>query len=181
MERGDAIRLPVHVHEKLLAIRRASFQFQSEHGYEPSAQELADYTGKTLAHVQTLMEANFTYVSMNVSADEDLRNSSDFIGNLLDPQTPDIHETVEQNETAELVHLALECLSEKERDILKRRFGIGEYPKQQTLFEVGEAHHVTRERIRQIEVIALNKFKKAILRIQHEAIAKTRKPRRKAA
>lgn len=176
MERGDAIRLPVHMHEKLVALHRASFQFQSENGWEPNAQQLATYMNKPVEQIQALLDANFSFWSLNSATDDSLEHSEDFANCLPDPKNGDPYETAEKNEITELVQRALESLTKREADILRRRFGMNDYG-EQTLSEIAKAWGVSRERIRQIETQALERFRKAVLRLQNG----TRTGKRKAA
>jgi RNA polymerase primary sigma factor/RNA polymerase sigma factor len=66
-----------------------------------------------------------------------------------------------QEQRAAQVDRVLECLNEREREIIKKRFGLQDYPQGQTLQEVGADFGISKERIRQIETRALEKLREA--------------------
>jgi RNA polymerase primary sigma factor len=154
------IHIPCYNIDKRNKLKRASIQFTMHYGYEPSMEELAEFAGETLENVLTVWQ----HMSYMLSLDAPAENYEDGIlaDFIEDPQaTSEID--YEQDEISERVTQALSCLSKREQQIIKLRFGIGEQGRKAPLQEIGKMLGITRERVRQIEAIAMKKLKKALL------------------
>ena len=149
------IRLPVHVTEKLNRIKKAQRQIASEHGRLASVSDLARELGLSEEVVRmTLMR-----VPRSVSLDTRVGREQDTqLGDLLE----DGHATPEQELTREALHDDLEALLEeltsREAAVIRLRYGL-EDDTPQTLSQIGEDLHLSRERVRQIESRALLKLR----------------------
>ena len=149
------IRLPVHVTEKLTRIKKAQRQIASEHGRLASVSDLARELGLSEEVVRmTLMR-----VPRSVSLDTRVGREQDTqLGDLLE----DSHATPEQELTREALHDDLEALLEeltsREAAVIRLRYGL-EDDTPQTLSQIGEDLHLSRERVRQIESRALLKLR----------------------
>ena len=152
-DRGRTIRLPVHLFEALQRVRRASGTLAQKLGREPSSEEIAQCTGQPSERVEMLLKFAARTLSLEIPVGED----SDLGDFLKDPTTSSPVDDVQSKELTEEVDRALAALTPKEAQILRRRFGIG-VGDEQTLEEVGRAYGVTRERIRQVAVMALKKL-----------------------
>ena len=149
------IRLPVHVTEKLNRIKKAQRQIATEHGRLASVSDLARELGLSEEVVRlTLMR-----VPRSVSLDTRVGREQDTqLGDLLE----DDHATPEQELTREALHDDLEALLEeltsREAAVIRLRYGL-EDDTPQTLSQIGEDLHLSRERVRQIESRALLKLR----------------------
>ena len=149
------IRLPVHVTEKLNRIKKAQRQIASEHGRIASVSDLARELGLSEEVVRlTLMR-----VPRAVSLDTRVGREQDTeLGDLLE----DGHATPEQALTREALHDDLEALlgelTSREAAVIRLRYGLQD-DTPQTLSQIGEDMHLSRERVRQIESRALLKLR----------------------
>ena len=156
---GKTIRLPVHLVDKISKMRRVSLQMSEELGREPTDEELAEEIGISSAKVSQLKTVSIRPASLDAPiSDDDSTQFGEIVGDE-DAQTP-FELFRDKNMRDELGEL-LEVLDDRERNIIFQRFGLdGGNPK--TLEEVGKKFGVTRERIRQLQNIALAKLRRAL-------------------
>jgi RNA polymerase primary sigma factor len=158
---SKTIRLPVHLVDKISKMNRVASQMSEELGREPTDDELAEEVGLSPRTVSQLKTASIRPSSLNAPINED--DSTEF-GDLVgdeDARTP-FEFLRDRNLRDELPEL-LAILDPRERTIIFQRFGLdGARPK--TLEEVGKKLGVTRERIRQVQNIALVKLRRALSR-----------------
>jgi RNA polymerase primary sigma factor len=156
---SKTIRLPVHLVDKIAKMRRVSMQMTEELGREPTDDELAEEIGLLPAKVTQLKSAAIRPTSLDQPiGDDDSTEFGEIVG---DEEADDPFETLRDKDLREEVGDLLDILDERERKIINSRFGLdGHKPK--TLEEVGEKFGVTRERIRQLQNIALHKLRKAL-------------------
>jgi RNA polymerase primary sigma factor len=154
---GHAVRLPIHLRHAQRRLRRVQSQFEQLHGRRPEPEELAQRTGMTADVLEALQTVLRFPLSLETPVWED--DSSRLEEHIVDDSSPDPEqEAVLENLRAE-VGQALATLTEREQQILRLRFGVGRRAGQ-SLQQVGEAFHLTRERIRQIEHCALGKLRR---------------------
>jgi len=153
-DHSRTIRIPVHMVETLNRISRVNRNLMSEMGREPTPEELAQHTGVPARKVRLILESARKPLSLETPIGEDSE-----LGDFLEDKSAGSpnDSLISQDLTAQ-VEKALGTLSQKEKDILRLRFGIGEEG-EHTLEEVGKRFAVTRERIRQIEAKALRKLR----------------------
>ncbi|PIQ76563.1 hypothetical protein COU78_02545 [Candidatus Peregrinibacteria bacterium CG10_big_fil_rev_8_21_14_0_10_49_24] len=172
-DQSRMIRIPVHMIEVMTKLRKAMREFVEEHGREPDAEELAKILKRKKEDVQNLMELERNPLSLdNVFGSDE--NSGTF-GEQLENTS---EATAEGNTMLEALKVrmreVLETLIERERSIIKLRYGITTKEECEqilqahgiervegdpyTLEEVGKIFSVTRERIRQIEAKAMQKL-----------------------
>ena len=158
---SKTIRLPVHLVDKISKMNRVASQMSEELGREPTDDELAEEVGLSPRSVSQLKTASIRPASLDAPINED--DSTEF-GELVgdeDARTP-FEFLRDRNLRDELPEL-LAILDPRERTIIFQRFGLdGARPR--TLEEVGKKLGVTRERIRQLQVIALMKLRRALSR-----------------
>ena len=153
-DHARTIRIPVHMIETLNRLARVNRGLFQELGREPTPEELANRCELPLRKVRLIMESCKKPLSLETPIGED----SDLGDFLEDKRTPSPVESLLSDDLTAQVERALSGLSEKEAQILRLRFGIGEEG-EHTLEEVGQRFDVTRERIRQIEAKALRKLR----------------------
>jgi RNA polymerase primary sigma factor len=153
------IRLPIHLVEKIGKMRRVSSQMMEELGREPSDDELAEEIGLSSSKVAALKRAALRPASLDEPIQEgEYFQFRDIVG---DEESDDPFETLRDKDMLEEVDELLDMLGDRERMIINSRFGLdGQEPK--TLEEIGETFGVTRERIRQLQNVALLKLRGAL-------------------
>jgi RNA polymerase primary sigma factor len=153
------IRLPIHLIEKIGKMRRVSSQMTEELGREPTDEELADEIGFSSSKVTALKVAALRPASL----DQPLQEGESFeIGDIIgDEESENPFESLRDKDTLEEIAEVLVMLDDRERMIINRRFGLdGQEPK--TLEEIGRELGVTRERVRQVQNVALNRLRGAL-------------------
>jgi RNA polymerase primary sigma factor len=153
-DHSRTIRIPVHMVETLNRISRVNRNLTSEMGREPTPEELAQHTGVPAKKVRLILESSRKPLSLETPIGED-SELGDF---LEDRSAGSPNDSLISQDLTTQVEKALSTLSQKEKEILRLRFGIGEEG-EHTLEEVGRRFDVTRERIRQIEAKALRKLR----------------------
>src|SRR3984885_141832 len=156
---SKTIRLPVHLVDKISKMRRVSLQMSEELGREPTDDELAEEVGLSAGKISQLKTVSIRPASLDAPiSDDNSTELCEIVGDE-DAQTP-FELFRDKNMRDELSEL-LEVLDDRERKIIFKRFGLdGGKPK--TLEEVGEKFGVTRERIRQLQNVALAKLRRAL-------------------
>lgn len=156
---SKTIRLPVHLVDKIAKMRRVSTQMTEELGREPTDDELAEEVGLSPSKVTALKSAAIRPTSLDQPiGDDDSTQFGELVGDV-DAQDP--FEMLRDKDLRDEVGDLLDILDPRERRIINSRFGLdGKKPK--TLEEVGVKFGVTRERIRQLQNIALSKLRKAL-------------------
>ena len=154
------IRLPVHVAEKRNDIQKHRSLHLAEYGIEPTTEQLVELTGIPYGYVIVLHRHAKHIISMDVPIEE---HEDVTFGDLLEDESATTEfDYAEQEDILERVSQALSCLAEREQEVIKARFGIG-YNRSYVLAEVGKMMGITRERVRQIEEVAMKKLRKALL------------------
>jgi len=156
---SKTIRLPVHLVDKISKMRRVSLQMSEELGREPTDEELGDEIGIASGKVWQLKTVSIRPASLDAPfSDDDSTEFGEIVGDEY-AQTP-FELLRDKNLRNELGGL-LDVLDDREKKIVFQRFGLdGGKPK--TLEEVGKRFGVTRERIRQLQNIALSKLRRAL-------------------
>nr|WP_255604516.1 sigma-70 family RNA polymerase sigma factor [Oscillochloris sp. ZM17-4] len=155
-EQSRLIRLPVHLSESLVHLRRAIYKLEQELEREPTPQEIAHTMGLSLRKVKRLLQAS----TQPVSLEQPLNNESEGrVGEVLaDESLETPMEIAAQNMLHQELSAALNDLPERERKILQLRYGLID-GQRRTLEEVGVAFGITRERTRQIEAEAMRRLR----------------------
>jgi RNA polymerase primary sigma factor len=158
---SKTIRVPVHLADKLAKMRRVSLQMSDELGREPSDEELGEEIGIASEKVARLKSVGIRPASLDAPiADDDSTEFGEVIGDD-EAQTP--FELLRDKNLRGEVDGLFEVLDQREKKIISRRFGLdGGIPK--TLEDVGKDLGVTRERIRQLQNIALAKLRRALIK-----------------
>jgi len=157
---GKTIRLPVHLVDKISQMRRVAMKLQEEFGREPTDEELGEEMGMTASRVAQLRTAAIRPASLDAPVgDED---DSHLFGDLIeDEQAETPYEQLEEKTVTSMLRDMVKILPPREATILAFRFGLDGGP-ERTLEEVGQKFGVTRERVRQIQNVALNKLRRMI-------------------
>lgn len=158
---SKTIRLPIHMVDKIARMKRISNLLTEELGREPTQEELAEELGIPRRKLALLEAAAIRPSSLNAPIHEDESSEvSDIIG---DEKAVSPYEALDNKSMHNEIDELLDILDEREHRIIGARFGLdGDKP--MTLEEVGVEFGVTRERIRQLQNIALEKMRKALNR-----------------
>jgi RNA polymerase nonessential primary-like sigma factor len=149
------IRLPAHVTEKLNRIKRVQQEIASKQGRLASIADLAKELGMSQENVRlTLMR-----VPRSISLETPVgQEQGTLLGDLLEDGNATPEEELTRNQLHNDLEILLDELSSREATVIRRRFGL-EDDTPQTLTQIGEAMHLSRERVRQIETHALLKLR----------------------
>ncbi len=153
---GRTIRVPVHMVETINKTLRMTRTLLQELGREPTPEEVADRLGVPVSRVREVLKISRDPVSLDTPiGEEDDSHLGDFIEDerLMSPADSAAYSMLKEE-----LEKALESLTDRERQVIKLRFGL-EDGRARTLEEVGKEFSVTRERIRQIEAKALRKLR----------------------
>jgi len=153
---GKTIRLPVHVVERLSEMRKAEARLREVFDREPTDEELAHEVDLDVKRVRRYRDASRATVSLDAPVGDD--DSSKVSEIVADPNAELPFDRLRQETDTALVREVLSTLNERERSILSLRFGL-DGGREKTLEEVGAHFDLTRERIRQIQEIALKKLR----------------------
>ena len=158
-DQSRIIRIPVHMTETINRIIRTSRHLVQEFGREPTPDEIAIRVGMSTEKVARVLKISKDPISLETPIGDE--EDSKLVDLIEDPSTSSPVNILEMNELKEIINNALSSvLNTREESIVRLRFGIDE-EKEHTLEEVGHQFQVTRERIRQIEVKAIKKLKRA--------------------
>ncbi len=160
---SKTIRLPVHLVDKISKMRRTSLKMQEELGREPTDDELAEELGMTPSRVSQLRTAAIRPASLDAPIGDD--DSNNFAEIVMDENADTPYKELEDKTVTKMLQRMVKDLDPREATILKYRFGL-DGGSEKTLEEVGEKFGVTRERVRQIQNIALNKLRKMIQKLE---------------
>jgi RNA polymerase primary sigma factor len=156
---SKTIRIPVHLGDKIAKVRRVSLQMSDELGREPTDDELAEELGIASEKVAHLKSIGIRPASLDAPiAGED---STEFGESVRDDGARSPFELLRDRNLLGEVDGLLGVLDQREKKIISQRFGLGG-GKPKTLEDVGKDFGVTRERIRQLQNIALAKLRRAL-------------------
>jgi RNA polymerase primary sigma factor len=147
---SKTIRLPVHLVDKISKMRRTAMKLQEEFGREPTDEELGEELGISAARVAQLRTAAIRPASLDAPIGDD--DSNNFAEVVQDENADTPYEQLEEKTVNKMLHEMIKTLDQREATILSYRFG--------------EKFGVTRERVRQIQNIALNKLRKMIEKLE---------------
>jgi RNA polymerase primary sigma factor len=160
---SKTIRLPVHLVDKISKMRRMAMKLQEEFGREPTDEELAEEMGMTPARVAQMRTAAIRPASLDAPIGDD--DSNNFSEVVQDENADTPYEMLEDKTVTGMLQEMVKTLDQREATILRYRFGLDGGP-EKTLEEVGQKFGVTRERVRQIQNIALNRLRKMIEKLE---------------
>ena len=162
---SKTIRLPVHLVDKISKMRRVAMKLQEELGHEPNDEELAAELGTTAGRISQMRAASARPTSLDAPiSDDDSNNFSEVVE---DERAMDPYHELEDKTVVNMLQDMVKHLNEREATILRYRFGL-DGGTERTLEEVGEKFHVTRERVRQIQNLALRKLRKMIEKLEKD-------------
>ena len=155
-DQARTIRIPVHMHEAMNKLIRSSRSLVQEYGREPTLEEIAEKMDSPLEKVRQVLKTVREPISLETPiGEEEDSHLGDFIE---DKGVVSPSDMIIDVNLAEKTREILASLTPREDKVLRMRFGIGE-KSNHTLEEVGQDFGITRERIRQIEAVALRRLR----------------------
>jgi len=160
---SKTIRLPVHLVDKISKMRRTAMKLQEELGHEPSDEDLAAELGTTASRISQMRIASIRPASLDAPVGDE--NSNNFSEMVEDERAVNPYDELEDKTVSDMLQDMVKHLDHREATILRFRFGL-DGGNEKTLEEVGEKFGVTRERVRQIQNLALRKLRKMIEKLE---------------
>lgn len=172
--RSRTIRVPAHMNELIRNIKKVKRTFIQQNGREPSASEVADILDVPVEKIRKAQKTAQRTTSLDKPLSED-SGEAGVLGDILpDSNVPNPEEESLQMMTKNhLKELLQDVLTDRERRIVKLRFGLEDYHPR-TLNEVGKVFGISRERVRQIQREAIDKLKKPKVKKQLRNYLKAR-------
>ena len=154
-EKSRLIRLPLNKAMDLVDLERAVHQCYYKTGHMPDVEDLAAILKKEPREIRNIMSMNNEYVSLE--KDFNMGGVKDRLADVVeDKNSKTVEDILSDKELTEELKIAMEELSDIEKEIINARYGLDQEKK--TLKEVGDKYSFTKERIRQIEKKALKKM-----------------------
>jgi RNA polymerase primary sigma factor len=159
---AKTIRLPVHLVDKISKLKRTALKLQEALGHEPSDEELAEELEMDPIRVARLRRAAIRPASLDSPIGDDHSTFAEIVS---DEKAENPYKHLEDKTVTDMLHDLVKTLPHREATILEYRFGL-DGGSERTLEEVGEHFGVTRERVRQIQNLALSKLRKMIEKLE---------------
>ncbi len=156
MNQTRTIRLPVHVVKELNTYLRAERELSSKMSKEPTVEEIAALVDKPVKDVKRVMALNEKVTSADAPMSGD--SEKPIVDGIADTTVQDPSDLFQNSELEGCISHWLHELTEKQREVLSRRFGLNGYDSD-TLENVGREIGLTRERVRRIQIEALKRLK----------------------
>jgi RNA polymerase nonessential primary-like sigma factor len=161
MNQSRTIRLPVHVIKELNVYLRAQRHLEASLGHDPSIEDIAHLVGKDVDDVRRVMGLNERVASLDAPLDIDPMLT---IGESIPDDQHDGPEAILQNaEVERYVREWMKQLNDKQRMVIERRYGLNGY-EICTLEDLAANLNLTRERVRQIQIEALDQLRRILRR-----------------
>ncbi|MCD8483410.1 MAG: sigma-70 family RNA polymerase sigma factor, partial [Verrucomicrobia bacterium] len=158
-------RLPVHLVDKIARMRRTAAELEEELGRVPTDDELAYTLGISVNKVAHLKSVSVRPTSLDAPVGED--DSTEFGDLIGDENAVSPFENLKNKNILHDLQDMIEQLDPREAEIIRLRFGLaGEKPL--TLEEVGERFKITRERVRQLQNIALTRMRRILSDLERQ-------------
>jgi RNA polymerase primary sigma factor len=156
-DQARTIRIPIHMIETINRINKIMRKHLQEHGREPDVDTIAEEVGLSVEKVKNVIKITKEPISLEAPiGSEDDGRFGDFIE---DKTSISPSDAILKDDLRVQIESVLEQLNEREKAVIKLRFGIMDDESDRTLEEIGKELNVTRERVRQIESSAIKKLK----------------------
>jgi RNA polymerase nonessential primary-like sigma factor len=156
MNQTRTIRLPIHVVKELNVYLRAARELTQKLDHEPTAEEIAEMLDRPPGEVKRMLGLNERVTSIDVPISSDSDRA--MLETIADSNDSDPSQLLQEDDIRNSISQWLDQLSEKQREVVARRFGLRGH-ESSTLEEVGREIGLTRERVRQIQVEALRRLR----------------------
>lgn len=157
MNQVKMIRLPVHLVKKQKKYQRILQNMLQMGDQEPSVEEISKAMGVTEDNLLDLISLDKPEVSVDAAINED--QDIYLLETIADQNSEDPIDAIQAEDLHNIIESCLACLSKRELEIIERRYGIHGYDVM-TLDSIGECTHLTRERVRQIQLQILKQLRR---------------------
>ncbi len=156
-DQAKTIRIPIHMIETINRINKITRKYLQEFGKEPDLETIAQEVGLSVDKVKNVIKITKEPISLEAPiGNEDDGKFGDFVE---DKKSVAPIEYMLKNDLKHQIDDVLDQLNERERAVVRMRFGLLDDESDRTLEEIGKELNVTRERVRQIENSAIKKLK----------------------
>ena len=159
MNQTRTIRLPIHIVKEMNTYLKAQRQLAQTLDHEPKAEDIAEHLNKPVKTVEKMLKLNERVSSVDVPAGKDF--DKPLLDSLTDEWSMSPSDTLQEEGIKDNVTSWVYQLSEKQREVICRRYGLCGY-EYATLEQVAQEMGVTRERVRQIQMDALKRLKEIL-------------------
>ena len=156
-DQARTVRIPIHMIESINTINKINRKYLQETGREPDIQTLAKEMKLPVEKVKNILKIAKEPISLETPAGDD--EDTKFGDYVADTKLKNPLENIMLEDFREQIDKVLENLNEREREVIKMRFGLMPDKSERTLEEIGKELNVTRERVRQIESSAIKKLR----------------------
>lgn len=154
---SKTIRLPVHMVDKIAKMRHMAMELSERLGREPTDEELGRVMGMSAGKIAHIKSVSVRPTSLDAPiGDEDDTSLGEMVG---DESSEDPFAMLRNKAVRKELGMMLDCLEPREADIIRLRFGL-DGGTEKTLEEVGALFDITRERVRQLQNLAITKMRK---------------------
>ncbi|CZE48338.1 RNA polymerase sigma factor RpoD [Campylobacter geochelonis] len=156
-DQARTIRIPIHMIETINRISKINRKYLQEEGKEPDIHVIAEEVGLSVDKIKQVIKITKEPISLEAPiGNEDDGKFGDFVE---DKSSLSPMDHILKNDLKEQIDDVLDQLNEREKAVIRMRFGLLDDESDRTLEEIGKELNVTRERVRQIESSAIKKLK----------------------
>lgn len=159
MNQSRTVRLPIHVIKELNIYLRAGKKLAGQLDHKPTPEEIAEMIDKPVEEIREVLSLAPDSISIDTPLMQDSQKT--LVDVIADENNVDPSDLVQQSDLEVHIDQWLQTLSDREREVIVRRFGLQGHDRG-TLEEVGEAVGLTRERVRQLQIEGLKKLRHII-------------------
>ncbi len=159
MNQTRTIRLPIHIVKEMNVYLKAQRYLTQQQDHEPSMEDIAAYVNKPVKTVEKILKLNERVTSVDVTYSDD--NDKSILESIADDERKTAPEALQEDSIRDKVSDWVHELSEKQREVICRRYGLCGY-ENATLEKVAKELGVTRERVRQIQMDGLKRLKEIL-------------------
>ena len=158
-ESENVIRVPVHMSEKFTSIAKAENNFKDMYGHEPTFVELSASVKMTKKEYKLYKTVNTQVSSLNYTMGDD--DNCELMNFVHSGSEDPVYEETSQEMLKHTINEVLDNMDPREARIIRARYGLdGNAP--MTLEEIGREMGITRERVRQLESLAMKKLRTSV-------------------
>lgn len=156
-EQSHSMKIPVYIQETLSKFSKIKSEMEQKYNCSVKNEEVAKKMNIEPNKIDTFLNAYSKTLSLE--ADYDMNGQSDVcLADIIEDKRASVQKSVEYEALQQDIYELLNCLKDREQNVIKLRFGLGEESRQ-TLEEIGRIYGVTKECVRQTESRALKKLK----------------------
>lgn len=155
------VRLPVHILENTRIIKKYINNFELTHNRYPSLSEISEHLGLSIEKIETCLLNSKSIVSLNILTFNEDNNSSELLDIISDHEQYSPDEYLNSQLQTETINTLLSVLNDRDREIIKMRYGINPENKVYTLGAIGDIFNISRERCRQVITSSIRKLKQS--------------------